>query len=660
MKKLLVTMAFVVTFFAMSAASASAALANNTIKVGLYYGNTALFSANLENAVGAGYDFGYFDAGRVFQPVGKTEQITVSMTAAGDIYIDGNGIYYPTGSSGYTSYLGAWHVRLPGEYVDYWAAYDAAVPLDGWPAWIDGVYEARVGCYATAEEAGEAAAVLGGEVIRSSDTGVMVTVTRTNKVLFEFDGGGKTQLGVRPNGQGQASVTWFKAKKYPGAFEYVRTGGGNLSVLNVLPLEDYVKGVIPYEMSPSWPMAALEAQAICARTYACRGSRHMSSYGFDVCNTTDCQVYYGFGSGNSTPSQRTDAAVDNTRGMLLYYGGDMVQNAVYHAANGGATEDVANVWGSVRGYLVGKEDPYEGQTSLPASYKSWSVTYTAEELTNILAQKGHNIGTVKNVYVSKTSPVGNAIAVTFEGTNGTKVFTGESGKTVFYSSTYGKSIKSMRFAINGGNSGKPGTAVYLNDETQPTTKLEGYSVLTANGLVTLPAGSVAVISSEGTTSVMPGEGAISVPEGQFVITGSGSGHNLGMSQYGAKAMAELGYVYEDILQFYYPGMSFETVQWTYEPVSLDDTVANLLRTRGISGRAVQLPELGEGEKYARVKLSDAGSQLNMRAEPNTGSEIVSVLVNRSRLIVTESRDDGWSRVRTAVAEGLSASAASAW
>ena len=130
------------------------------------------------------------------------------------------------------------------------------------------------------------------------------------------------------------------------------------------------------------------------------------------------------------------------------------------------------------------------------------------------------------------------------------------------------------------------------------------------------------------------------------------GHGVGMSQRGAQWMAsEYGKDHLEILQFYYPGMSFETVQWTYAPAELDDTVANLLRARGISGTAAQLPELGEGEKYARVKLSDAGSQLNMRAQPGTDSEIVSVLVNRSRLIVAESRSDGWSRVRTAVAEG---------
>ena len=559
MKKLLITMSFVVTFFVMGAVSASA-LANDTIKVGLYYGDTAQYSANLENAVGSGYEFGYFDANRVFCALGETERTAISVTAAGgDIYMDANGDYSPVPPAGAYTYLGPWHVQISNEFSNYQTAKNAADSYqDAWPAWINGAYVVRMGGYRTESEAAAAAAPWGGKAVKSSGTSVIVTVVRTNDVLFEFDHSGTLSLGVNPDGKGQSAATFLKAKKYPGAFEFRRSAGANMSAINVLPLEEYIKGVIPYEMSPSWPMAALEAQAICARTYASRSSRHLGAHGFDVCNTTDCQVYHGLGSGYSSPNERTNAAVDNTRGMLLYYEGDMIQNAVYHASSGGATENVANVWGSYRGYLVGKLDPYEAQTSVPAGYTSWTVTFTAEELTNIMAQKGHNIGTVKNVYVSKVSPTGNAIEVTFEGTNGTKSFFGESGRVVFYSSTYGKSVKSMRFTIAGGGGEQSGTPMYISGSTAPKTALEGLVALGAGGLSKLGSGSVSVISSEGTFTVMPGTGSVStIPEGHFVITGSGSGHNLGMSQYGAKAMAELGFTYEDILKFYYTGITIQ-------------------------------------------------------------------------------------------------------
>ena len=76
-----------------------------------------------------------------------------------------------------------------------------------------------------------------------------------------------------------------------GALSTAATANGTLTVINVVDLEDYVKGVLPYEMDKDWPLAALEAQAVCARTYAAK-TRH-PSLGFDVCASTDCQVYYG-------------------------------------------------------------------------------------------------------------------------------------------------------------------------------------------------------------------------------------------------------------------------------------------------------------------------------------------------------------------------------
>ena len=84
MKKLLLTMTFVVTFFICTAVSASAAV-KDTIKVGLRYGSNAMFSANLENAVGEGYAFGYFEEDRSFVRLGQTDETTIAMTAAGDI-----------------------------------------------------------------------------------------------------------------------------------------------------------------------------------------------------------------------------------------------------------------------------------------------------------------------------------------------------------------------------------------------------------------------------------------------------------------------------------------------------------------------------------------------------------------------------------------------
>lgn len=553
MKKLAWMTLFVVTFFALNAVSASA-IVNDTLKVGLRYGSTALFSANLENAVGEGYEFGFFNENREFESVGWTEEIAISMTAAGDIYMTGNGTYSEEApSSGYKEILGAWHVQVNG-YDSFEEAQEAAWELGGYPAWIDYEYVVRIGCYESEDDAILAAEELGeGWTVRSSDTGVLVTVTRTSDVIFEFDVDGELNLGIEP--AGKKTATWFKGYKYPGSFEYLRATGGNLTVMNIVDLEDYVKGVIPYEMDDEWPLAALEAQAVCARTYACRTSSHQS---FDVCNTTCCQVYYGVGSGGAGPSAVTDEAVENTAGEMLYYQGNLVQNAVYHSSNGGATEDVANVWGSTRGYLKGKVDPYESQIDIP-NYE-WTVTYTAEELTWILEQKGYSVGTVKDVYVSEYTPMGNVKKLTIVGRLETVTVKGDTCRTIFYSSTYNKSAKSLRFGINGSGPASSAGSIYVNSSRNKLSMLDGVSVISGKGILSaLSGGSFRVLTADGLSTIK--SGSVSQPSvnksGTFTLTGTGNGHNVGMSQYGAKAMAELGYTYDEILEFYFTDVTIE-------------------------------------------------------------------------------------------------------
>lgn len=464
MKNKCLILFLVVTFFALSAPRASA-VTNGMVKVGLRYGSSALASANLENAEGTGYEFGYYDSDRSFVSMWRTDETTITMSPSGGSYI-------------------------------------------------------------------------------------AVTRTGTSEVLYEHDAGARP-LGVRPAG----NSTWFKGHRYAGGFEYVLEGAG-LKVINVVDLEDYVKGVVPYEMPGDWPLEALEAQAVCARTFVQGHSKHLRESGFDVCNGVDCQVYNGHGNGGAGPSETSDRAVENTAGLCIYYNGTLVQDAVYHSSDGGATEDGANVWGTETGYLKGKTDPYEAQTSVPNN--SYSVTYTAAELSWILDQKGHSVGTVQDVYVSQYTPLGNVKQVTFVGTNGTKTFTGDDCRMIFYSSTYQKSVSSMRFDINGRRGGTGGLSV---NGTGQLASLDGVSVISGGGsLGTLRGNSASAITSSGTVTVSaeasqpPAGGSGS---GNFVITGTGNGHNVGLSQYGAKAMAELGYSSREILNFYYTDITIE-------------------------------------------------------------------------------------------------------
>ena len=188
MKKKLLTLFFIVTFLALIPAPASA-VTNDVVKVGLRYGSSALFSATLENEVGSGYEFGYFENDRSFTSLGWTEETAISMTAAGTIYMNSSGAYSSTASSGSYRSIGGWHVQISG-FRSYDEAQSRARSEGGWPAWVNKEYVVRVGSYASQGEAESAAGRYGGQAARSSSTGVIVTRTKTENVLFEFDCGG--------------------------------------------------------------------------------------------------------------------------------------------------------------------------------------------------------------------------------------------------------------------------------------------------------------------------------------------------------------------------------------------------------------------------------------------------------------------------------------
>ena len=296
-------------------------------------------------------------------------------------------------------------------------------------------------------------------------------------------------------------------------------------------------------MSPSWPLEALKAQAVCARTYALWQTRHYDSYRFDVCGTTDCQVYQGV----NLASELSDRAAEETAGIAAMYGGKYAET-YYCSANGGASESSENVWSNPLPYLVGKEDPYERLTSIP-DY-SYTIQYSYAQLTNLLKEKGCSIGLVTSAYVSKKTPTGNVAEITFRDSAGkTVVLTKESCRWTL-------DTKSMRFTITGGGSGG---SWFVNGSTSSLTTLSGVYAVTGSGVMTaLPGGDTYVITSSGTAplrqpAAAPGGGA------GITITGTGWGHGVGMSQYGAKAMAEQGYTYEDILRFYFTGITLERV-----------------------------------------------------------------------------------------------------
>ncbi len=559
MKKFLCT--FFLCMLTAVTLTVSARAAEDIIKAGLYYGDGALYSANLENYEGSGYDLGWYDeATRDFNRIGFLSDTAISMTADGTIYRSGK-VYSASRPAQTYSTIGGYHVQLREEFPSFdEAAYAAGQLEDAFPAFINNAYRVRMGSFVTREEAEIAAATYAtrswrdrygmdraasGDAVAPSATGIVVTSTGTDRILFVFDCSGAKSLGILPNNGAGKAQTWFKGYRWYGGFEYRRSTGGNLNVINVVPLDDYVRGVLPYEMSPKWPLEALKAQAVCARTYALLPSKHYDGYRFDVCNTTDCQVYQGV----NLASAVTDQAVTETAGIVATYGGKYAET-YYCSANGGASEASENVWSNPLPYLVGKEDPYEKLTDIPDYH--YTISYTYSQLGERLRAKGYSIGTVNTAYVSKTTPTGNVAEITFRDTAGKTV------KLTKEACRWTLDAKSMRFTISGGGSG--GTKSWsVNQGGDTLSDLGGAYTISGKGVVGLfGSGTAYAITSSGTSVLQPTVSAGTSGTGSGItITGTGWGHGVGMSQYGAKAMAEQGYTYEDILLFYYTGIKLE-------------------------------------------------------------------------------------------------------
>ncbi len=398
-------------------------LPTDMIKVGIYYyhatksRDSSLPAANLENVsgYGSGYQLGYYTSNREFVSLGvNLSQTRISMLRDRNMYWGSDGSYHE-GTGSIT--VGCYHLRLPNAYSNYQDALAAAgvysSSADTFVKYWSGSFYAMVGNYTSAEAAAAGASALGisGHTVDSgSSYTITVVESGTSNILFEFVYGMTQLLAVHPVNSSGKQMTWFKGHKYYGDFIYSRMSGEDLTVVNILPMEDYVKGVISIEMSESWPVEALKAQAVCARTYAASHLDLYKGYGFDVTDDTYCQAYLG--------TERTGAnvtkAVDETAGVYLTYAGEFCSTQ-YYSSNGGASEDNKNVNYSDVPYLKGIIDPYEEAVADRISNYRWTNSFTPSELAAKLSGYGlASISSVKPTY----SATGNMIQLDFTDING--------------------------------------------------------------------------------------------------------------------------------------------------------------------------------------------------------------------------------------------------
>ena len=208
-------------------------------------------------------------------------------------------------------------------------------------------------------------------------------------------------------------------------------------VIDHVPLDAYLRGVVPLEMPTTWPIEALKAQAIAARSYAAY-RLHPSSGSFDVYDDTRSQVYRG----RRAETPVGDAVVAATAGQVLV-SGSSVANALYHSADGGWTENNENVFVSSSGAIVSGAVPYlrgssdrapDGSSYDKASpYATWSTaTYTAAALGSMFGRDSRTaVGTLTAIDLSRRGVSGRLISVTLVGSLGTKTVSGDVFRAVF-------------------------------------------------------------------------------------------------------------------------------------------------------------------------------------------------------------------------------------
>jgi stage II sporulation protein D len=199
--------------------------------------------------------------------------------------------------------------------------------------------------------------------------------------------------------------------RYRGALETVVNESGELNVVNALALEQYVKGVIPNESPPSWPMAELKAQAVISRSFALTGG--VEGDGYDLYSDTRSQVYKGLESEYTT----SDEAAEQTAGQVLMYEGQIAET-LFSACSGGKTESMKNVFGTAIPYLVGVPDPYDELCPL----HEWTLKLSGPEISEKLA--GLLDGKLTKVEITKTGYSPRIIEAKLYGTGGVTTATG--------------------------------------------------------------------------------------------------------------------------------------------------------------------------------------------------------------------------------------------
>ena len=456
-------------------------------------------------------------------------------------------------------------------------------------------------------------------------------------------------------------------------------------------IEDYLLGVVAYEMSDSFPIEALKAQAVAARTYAIDAKRTSGSRSYDVVDTTQDQVYKGFDARYTNVVK----AVSETSGIVGMANGKYAK-CYYTASNGGQVASAKQIWGgSGAEYIEMKDDPYDLENPR-STVKSARIPYSPEYGSEIhrliataLSEEMSALGMSEDVQDIRIDRIA-SVTLADPDTKGSRMYK----NMVFEVEISGKRIIGDNpeylalFATGGEAAPLEATLMEATPaETEPEQDswASGWGVQEATAAEATPEEPVIDVDPflysdfeklEGTRKIKLAtyglvEQALKLSinttnieiftieetKSGYTIYSRRFGHGVGMSQRGAETMAgEYDKTYDEILKFYYPGMTLEQIDWTganlTEIAALPDSVG-LARARPTPRPTpAPLPPLQGSEYYARVKLETASSTLNVRGGPATSYGVVGLLNHNDRLIVVEPAEDGWFRIKTVELSGF--------
>jgi stage II sporulation protein D len=240
---------------------------------------------------------------------------------------------------------------------------------------------------------------------------------RGSKVLLTTKAGGRlANCGSVLNADGGFTIEVEGKGSYRGGLEIrAAKGGGRVSVVNAVNLEDYVRGVVPRESIPSWPLEALKAQAVAARSYALASK--VSGAGFDQYADTRSQVY----GGARAETTRTNQAVADTALQVVTYQGKIAQT-FYFSTSGGYTEHNENsfIGGTPEPYLRSVPDPYEAAAGSP--YHQWTRNFTNAAMQSKLG--GMLKGKLRNIVVVQRGASPRVVKAKVVGSGGTTMVSG--------------------------------------------------------------------------------------------------------------------------------------------------------------------------------------------------------------------------------------------